>query len=89
MSAAACVLMCVIASWLFKGFDVRESPRIKPNSILDRFCVAIRPCKACNYPNLKTFGWVSYDEVGVLYSGELGSRSEARASDLRSCPELW
>ena len=51
--------------------------------------VKIRPRKACNYPNLKSFGWVSYDKVGVLYSGKLGSRSEARASDLRSYPGLW
>ena len=27
--------------------------------------------------------------VGVLYSGNLGNRSEARASDLRSYPGLW
>ena len=33
--------------------------------------------------------WVSYDKVGVLYSGKLGNRSEARASDLRSHPGLW
>ena len=52
-------------------------------------CVKIRPRKACRYPNLRSFGWVSYDKVGVLYSGELGSRSEARASDLRSYPGLW
>ena len=50
--------------------------------------VKIRPRKACRYPNLRSFGWVSYDKVGVLYSGELGSRSEARASDLRSYPGL-
>ena len=39
--------------------------------------------------NVRSFGWVLYDKVGVLYSGELGSRSEARASDLRSYPWLW
>ena len=44
---------------------------------------------ACNHPNLKSFGWVSYDKVGVLYSGKLGNRSEARASDLKSYPGLW
>ena len=33
--------------------------------------------------------WVSYDKVGGLYSGKLGIRSEARASDLRSYPGLW
>ena len=31
----------------------------------------------------------AYDKVGVLYSGKLGNRSEARASDLRSHPGLW
>ena len=46
--------------------------------------VKIRPRKACNYPNLRSVGWVSYDKVGVLYSGKLGNRSEARASDLGS-----
>ena len=51
--------------------------------------VKIRPRKACKYPNLRSFGRVSYDKVGVLYSGKLGSRSEARASDLRSYPGLW
>ena len=51
--------------------------------------VKIRPRKACRYPNLRLFGWVSYDKVGVLCSGELGSRSKARASDLRSYPGLW
>ena len=51
--------------------------------------VKIRPRKACNYPNLRSFGWVSYDMVGGLYSGKLGIRSEARASDLRSYPGLW
>ena len=49
----------------------------------------IRPRKACNYPNLRSFGWVSYDKVGGLFSGKLGIRSEARASDLRSYPGLW
>ena len=49
----------------------------------------IRPRKACNYPNLRSFGWVSYDKVGVSYSGKLGNKSEARASDLRSYPGLW
>ena len=51
--------------------------------------VKIPPRKACNYPNLRSFGWVSYDKVGVLYSGKLGNRSEALASDLRSYPGLW
>ena len=53
--------------------------------------VKIRPRKACNYPNLRSFGWVSYDKVGVLCSGKLGNRSEdrARASDLRSYTGLW
>ena len=51
--------------------------------------VKIRPPKACKYPNLRSFGRVSYDKVGVLYSGKLESRSEARASDLRSYPGLW
>ena len=45
-----------------------------------------RPVK---YPNLRPFGWVSYDKVGGLYSGKLGIRSQARASDLRSYPGLW
>ena len=53
----------------------------------------IQPRKACNYPNLRSFGWGLYDKVGVLYSGKLGNRSEARsearASDLRSYPGLW
>ena len=51
--------------------------------------VKIRPRKACRYPNLRSFGWVSYDKVGGLYSGKLGIRTEARASDLRSYPGLW
>ena len=51
--------------------------------------VKIRPRKACNYPNLRSFGWVSYDKVGVVYAGKLGNRSEARVSDLRSYPVLW
>ena len=51
--------------------------------------VEIRSRKASNYLNLRSFGWVSYDKVGVLYSGKLGNRSEARASDLRSYPGLW
>ena len=51
--------------------------------------VKIRPRKACIYPNLRSFGWVSYDKVGVLYAGKLRNRSEARASDLRSYPGLW
>ena len=56
---------------------------------LNQQAVKIRPRKACRYLNLRSFGWVSYDKVGVLYSGELASRSEARASDLRSYPGLW
>ena len=51
--------------------------------------VKIRPRKACNYPNFISSAWVSYDKVGVLCSGKLGNRSEARASDLRSYPGLW
>ena len=51
--------------------------------------VKIRPRKVCNYPNLRSCGWVSYDKVGVLHSGKLGNRSEARASDLKSYPGLW
>ena len=51
--------------------------------------VKIRPRKACRYPNLRSFEWVSYDKVGGLYSGKLEIRSEARASDLRSYPGLW
>ena len=51
--------------------------------------VKIRPRKACRYPNWRSFGWVSYDKVGGLYSGKLGIRSEARASDLRRYPGLW
>ena len=47
-------------------------------ALLNRGTVKIRPQKACNYPNLRSFGWVSYDKVGVLYSGKLGNRSEAR-----------
>ena len=50
--------------------------------------VKIRPRKACNYPNLRSFGWVLHDKVGVLYSRKLGSRSKARASDPRSYPGL-
>ena len=49
-------------------------------------CVQIRPRKACHNPNLRSFGWVSYDKVGGLYSGKLGIRSEARASDLNAIP---
>ena len=56
---------------------------------LDTAVVKIRPRKACRYPNLRSFGWVSYDKVGGLYSGKLGIRSEARASDLGSYPGLW
>ena len=51
--------------------------------------VKTRPRKACNFANLRSFGWVSYDKVGVLYSGKVRYRSEARASDLRSHPGLW
>ena len=50
--------------------------------------VKIRPRKDCNYPNLRSFGWVWYDKVGVIYSGKLGSTSETRASDLMSSPRL-
>ena len=59
------------------------------NLLISSAIVKIRPRKACKYPNLRSFGWVSYDKVGVLYSGKLGSRSEARASDLRSYPGHW
>ena len=38
---------------------------------------------------MRSFGWVSYDKVGVLYSGKLGNRSGARASELRSYPGRW
>ena len=41
-----------------------------------RLNVKIRPRKACDYPNLRSFGWVLYDKVGVLYSGKLGSRDQ-------------
>ena len=34
--------------------------------------VKIQPRKACRYPNLRSFGWVSYDKVGGLYSGKSG-----------------
>ena len=51
--------------------------------------VKIRPRKACSFPNLRSFGWVSHDKVGVVYSGISRNRSEARASDLRSYPALW
>ena len=51
--------------------------------------VKIRPRKACNYPNLRLFGWLSYDKVGVLHSGKFGNRSEARASELKSYLGLW
>ena len=52
--------------------------------------VKIRPPNSCNYPNLRSFGWVSYGlpKVGVLYTGKLGNKSEARASDLRRQPGL-
>ena len=56
------------------------------NNFIDS--VKIRPRKACKYPNLRSFGWVSYDKVGVFYSEKFGSRPEARASDLRSYPGL-
>ena len=58
-------------------------------TVLVEGIVKRRPPKACNYPNVRSFGWVSYDKVGVLYSGKLGSRSEARVSDLRNYPGLW
>ena len=38
---------------------------------------------------MRSFRWVSYGKVDVLYSGKLGNRLEARASDLRSYPGLW
>ena len=64
--------------------DIRNSPQRNWEPF-----VKIRPQKACNYPNLRSLGWVKYDEVGVSYSGKLGNRSEARASDLRSYPGFW
>ena len=48
--------------------------------------VQIRPRKACRYPNLRSFGWVSFDKVGGLYSGKLGIRSEARALESEAIP---
>ena len=66
---------------------MRRFLRLLPPNFYNNF--KIRPRKACKYPNLRSFGWVSYDKVGVLYSGKSGSRSEARASDLRSYPGLW
>ena len=50
------------------------------------FCVSVetRPRKACNYTNLISFRWVSYDKVGVLFLRRLENRSDARDSDLRS-----
>ena len=72
------------------GVVGRTRTGVSPN--LPYFCICdssgwasvkIRPRKACRYPNLRSFGWVSYDKVGGLYSGKLVTRSEARASDLR------
>ena len=76
-------------------FIARRTQHFLPSSIrVDLYLptllgVKIRPRKACNYPNLRSFGWVSYDKIDVLYSGKLGNRSEARASDLKSYPGLW
>ena len=69
--------------------DCCGAQKILPRRSLLLGTVKIRPRKACNYPNLRSFGWVSYDKVGGLYSGKVGIRSEARASDLRSYPGLW
>ena len=67
----------------------RFQARIALSTFYTRFIsVEIRPRKACDYPNLRYFGWVSYDKVSDLYSGRLGNRSEARASDLGSYPGL-
>ena len=81
------VLCRSIGRWILTGLPVY------PANLLSRrfrgrrvYNVKIRPRKACRYPNLRSFGWVSYDKVGGLYSGKLGIRSEARASDLRSYP---
>ena len=79
----------------FGGYKTEVKERIEEterqalrNKVKEKY-VKIRPRKACRYPNLRSFGWVSYDKVGGLYSGKLGIRSEARASDLRSYPGLW
>ena len=39
--------------------------------------------KGLSLSELRSFEWVLYDKVGVLYSEKLGNRSEARASDLK------
>ena len=72
-----------------RGTCARFAPnglRFNPDALA---CVKIRPRKASRYPNLRSFGWVSYDKFGGLYAGKLGIRSEARASDLRSYPGRW
>ena len=46
----------------------------------------IRPLKACNDPNLRSFGWVSYDKVGVLYSGKLGHFLYSRIPPVENGP---
>ena len=51
------------------GMSVLQKLQIE---VICRVIVKTRPRKACNYPNLRSFGWVSYDKVGVLYSGKLG-----------------
>ena len=43
--------------------------------------VKIRPRKACNYPNLRSFGWVSYDKVGVYIR-------ESKEIDRRHVPPI-
>ena len=73
----------------FSHIPDRSRARSSRDHIDPGAIVKIRPRKACRYPNLRSFGWVSYDKVGGLYSGMLGIRSEARASDLRSYPGLW
>ena len=70
-------------------FRVRYASVTELTRVIKVICVKIRPRKACRYPNMRSFGWVSHEKVGGLYSGKLGIRSEARASDLRSHPGLW
>ena len=51
----------------------------------------MRPRKACNYLDLRSFGWgaVRMKRLAFyIHSGKLGNRSEARASDLGSYPGL-
>ena len=57
--------------------------------LLLRYGLENGKAEGCIYPNLRPFGWVSYDKITVLYSGKLGNKPEARASGLRSYPGLW